>query len=91
MKQEAIQSLTLSPSQKYKTKTLDTFQKDDALNKMIEKNILVKREQEDKRLAEERQYKQEQLLKMKQTLDHQKNATYLNKKQEKLENISFGL
>jgi hypothetical protein len=44
---------------------LDTFQKDDALNKMIEKNILVKREQEDKRLAEERQYKQEQLLKMK--------------------------
>ena len=58
---------------------------------MIERNIVLKKAQEDKILKQEREYKQDQLQKLKLTLDQQTKATQLSKKQEKLESISFGL
>ena len=58
---------------------------------MIERNIVLKKAQEDKLLKQEREYKQDQLQKLKLTLDQQTKASQLSKKQEKLESISFGL
>ena len=58
---------------------------------MIERNIVLKKAQEDKLLKQEREYKQDQLKKLKLTLDQQTKASQLSKKQEKLESISFGL
>jgi hypothetical protein len=46
---------------------------------MIEKNIVLKKAQEDKLLKQEREYKQDQLKKLKLTLDQQTKASQLSK------------